>query len=249
MAAGAPLGIWLEARYGIGSLGVTVSGISLLSLALALPIGAVPILRGAHLPFTKLLGRMLLPGLGLALGTVGFAAIASFTTLFYASHTWTHPAHALVLFGSCFVAVRLFFAGTINRWDGFRVALVSFAVEFAGLLVLWLANTPDMALVGASLSGCGFALAFPALGVEAVKTVTDQNRGSALGIYTAFLDLSMGITGPVAGFIIGRFGYSAIFLYGSGAAVCAFVITLHLYRVSRGRRTRTEQQILGLQES
>jgi hypothetical protein len=43
----------------------------------------------------------------------------------------------------------------------------------------------------------------------------------------------MGIAGPIAGFIVGKFGYSAIFLYGSGAAGCAFVLTLLLYQLVR----------------
>src|SRR5258708_37025949 len=190
----------------------------MLNLALALPQVGLPILRGAHLAFWKVLGRVLLHGLGLTLGTVGFAAIASFTGLYYASRHWTDPALALILFGSCFIVTRLLFAGAINRWDGFRVAMVSFILESAGLLVLWSATTHDVALAGAALSGCGFALVFPALGVEALKTVADQNHGTALGVYTAFLDLAMGITGPIAGLIFGKFGYSAIFPFGSGAA-------------------------------
>lgn len=247
MAAEAPFGIWLEARHGIGLIGAAVSGLSLLSLAIALPLAGVPILRGTHLPFSKVLARVSRDGLGLALGTVGFAIIASFTTLFYASRHWSHANDVLVLFGSCFVLTRLLFASAINRWGGFRVGMVSFVVESAGLLVLFLSTTPDAALVGAALSGTGFALVFPALGVEAVKTVTDQNRGSALGLYTAFLDLAMGITGPIAGFIVGKFGYPAIFLYGSVAAAGAFVITACLYYLVRERRT--SQSALGLSET
>jgi MFS family permease len=236
MAAGAPIGIWLEARHGIGSIGVAVSGVFLLSLAGALPLHGVPILHAARLPVLKVLNRVLLHGLVLAFGTVGFATIASFTTLYYASRHWAYPAHALVVFGSCFIVTRLLFASTINRWDGFRVAALSFVVESVGLFILWLATTPEMALAGAALSGSGFALVFPALGVEVVKTIADQNRGSALGIFTAFLDLSMGVTGPVAGFIVGKFGYSAVFLYGSGSAICAFVLTLFLYHLVREGR-------------
>jgi predicted MFS family arabinose efflux permease len=233
MAAGAPLGIWLENRYGFESIGGAASGMSLLGLALALPLAGVPIVRGARLAFSKVLGRVLLHGLGLTLGTVGFAAIASFTGLYYSSRHWSDPALALILFGGCFIVTRLLFAGAINRWDGFRVAMVSFILESAGLLVLWSATTHDVALAGAALTGCGFALVFPALGVEALKTVAEQNHGAALGVYTAFLDLAMGITGPIAGFIVGKFGYSAIFLCGSGAAGCAFVLTLLLYHLVR----------------
>jgi MFS family permease len=155
MAAGAPLGIWLESRYGLESIGAVASGISVLNLALALPLAGVPIVRGAHLAFSRVLGKVLLHGLGLTLGTVGFAAIASFTGLYYSSRHWNDPALALILFGSCFIVTRLLFAGTISRWDGFRVAMVSFIVESAGLFVLWSATTHDVALAGAALSGCG----------------------------------------------------------------------------------------------
>ena len=244
MAAGAPLGIWLETRYGLWSIGAAASGISLLSLALALPLAGVPTVRGAHLAFSSVLARVFLHGLGLSLGTVGFAAIASFTGLYYASRHWTDPALALILFGSGFIVTRLLFAGTINRWDGFRVAVVSFMVESGGLFILWSATAHDVALAGATLSGCGFALVFPALGVEALKTVSDQNHGAALGVYTAFLDLAMGITGPIAGFIIGQFGYSAIFLYGSGAAAGAFVLTVLLDYLVREPNARLSRKTL-----
>ncbi|HLN00368.1 MAG TPA: MFS transporter [Bryobacteraceae bacterium] len=249
MAAGAPLGIWFENRHGLESIGAAASGVSVLNLALALPLAGVPILRGARLAFSKVLGRLLLHGLGLTLGTVGFATIASFTGLYYASRHWTDPALALILFGSCFIITRLLFAGAINRWNGFRVALVSFIVESAGLFVLWSATTHDVALAGAALSGCGFALVFPALGVEALKMVADQNHGAALGVYTAFLDLAMGVTGPIAGVIVGKFGYSALFLYGSGAAGCAFVLTLLLYHVVREPLSRKTLEPLEIGET
>lgn len=249
MAAGAPLGIWLETRYGLGSIGAVSLGVSLVSLALAVPLAGIPIRRGSHLPFPKVLGRVLLHGLGLALGTAGFATIGSFTTLYFAIRHWNDPAMALSLFGICFVVTRLAFPGAINRWCGLRVGMVSFIVESAGLFVLWSATTHDLALAGIALSGCGLALVFPALGVEAVKSVDEQNRGAALGVFTAFLDCAMGITGPVAGFIAGKFGYSAIFLFASGSAGCGFALTLLLYYLARERRVAILRRIPGFVET
>jgi MFS family permease len=235
MSVGAPLGIWLENTHGLIAIAIAVIGISLLNFAIAFPLPGVPILRTAHLPFHEVLRKVFLDGLGLALGTIGFGTIASFTTLYYASRHWNAPALAMSLFGVSFIATRLIFADTINRWGGFRVATVSFAVESLGLLVLWSAISPDMARAGAALSGCGFALVFPALGVEAVKAVAESDRGSALGVYTAFLDLALAITGPVAGFIIGRWGYPAIFLYGSVAAACASILIFSRARFESSR--------------
>jgi len=225
MSVGAPLGIWLEHAYGLIAIAIAVTGISFLNFAIALPLAGVPILRSEHLPFQEVLRKVFLDGFGLALGTIGFGTIASFTTLYYASRHWDAPALAMTLFGVCFIATRLIFADTINRFGGFRAATLSFLVESVGLLLLWSANSPDMARAGAALSGCGFALVFPALGVEAVKAVTESDRGSALGVYTAFLDLALAVTGPLAGFIIGRWGYPEIFLYGSAASACAFILT------------------------
>jgi MFS family permease len=238
MSVGAPLGIWLENTYGLIAISIAVTGISLLNCAIALPLLGVPILRSEHLPFQEVLRKVFLDGLGLSLGTIGFGTIASFTTLYYASRHWDAPALAMTLFGVCFIATRLIFADTINRWGGLRVAMVSFVVESLGLMVLWSATSPDMARAGAALSGCGFALVFPALGVEAVKAVAESDRGSALGVYTAFLDLALAITGPVAGFIIGNWGYPAIFLYGSATSACAFVLIFSRAKFESSRSAR-----------
>jgi MFS family permease len=50
--------------------------------------------------------------------------------------------------------------------------------------------------------------------VEAVKRVPEFNRGTALGVYTAFADVSFFLVGPVAGAIIGVYGYASAFLFG-----------------------------------
>src|SRR5258708_2931217 len=146
MSVGAPLGVWLENTFGMMTIGAAITGISLLNFALALPLAGVPILHGDHLPFREVVDKVFVHGLGLALGTVGFGTIASFTTLYYASRHCTEPALAMGLFGACFIATRLIFADTLNRWGGFRVAMISFLVESAGLLVLWSAISPEIAL-------------------------------------------------------------------------------------------------------
>nr|MBA2815108.1 major facilitator superfamily transporter [Candidatus Pantoea persica] len=66
--------------------------------------------------------------------------------------------------------------------------------------------------LGALLTGCSFSLIFPALSVEAVKHVARQDQGSALGVYSAFLDLGLGLTGPVAGLLIGYWGMQSVYL-------------------------------------
>ncbi len=70
-------------------------------------------------------------------------------------------------------------------------------------MLVGLAADPWMAKLGVFLAGAGFSLVFPALGVVAVKAVPQHNPvGSALATYTVFMDLSLGITGPLAGLLM-----------------------------------------------
>ena len=229
LALGAPLGVAMLKWWGFPSIAVLVIALGLLGVACALPRKASPIVHGERMPFSSVLGRVFAYGTGLALGSAGFGVIATFVTLFYASRNWPNAAFTLTVFGLCFVGTRLLFARSITQYGGFRVAMVSFAVEFGGLMLLWLAHDPMLALLGAALTGVGFSLIFPALGVEAVALVPASSRGAALGAYSVFLDVALGLVGPVAGFIIGGYGYPAIFLMAGVAAAAGVALTLYLY--------------------
>jgi predicted MFS family arabinose efflux permease len=233
LAIGAPLGVALEHVAGFSSIGFVALALPLIGYLVARPRPSVPVVRGERLAFRLVLNRVLPYGIGLALGTVGFGAIATFITLYYASHQWSNAAFSLTLFGGFFIGSRLLFANAINRFGGFRVAIASFIVEAVGLTILWLAGSAEMAMFGASLAGFGFALVFPSLGVEAVGLVPAPNRGAALGAYSVFLDLALGITGPLAGLIVGQFGYEEVFLFAAIGALCAVALTLSLYRRSQ----------------
>jgi predicted MFS family arabinose efflux permease len=167
-------------------------------------------------------------GFGLALGGIGYSVLATFITLFYLSRHWTGAALCLTAFGLAFIAARLLFIQTINRFGGYPVAIVCLSVESLGMLLLWRASSPWMAFAAAAMAGFGFSLVFPALGVEAVKRVTEGNRGAALGVFTAFSDVSFFLTGPVAGAVIGVWGYSSVFLFALLSVLAALGIAIVL---------------------
>jgi MFS family permease len=228
LAAGAPFGIWLEHRFDLGAVGIMTVGVALAALVWAVTLGAVPVVAAKRLHPKVVLQKVFADGVGLALGGIGFGTIAAFISLYYATRGWAGASLSLTLFGVAFVIARLLFVDTILRWGGYRVAIVSLAIECAGFVVLWLAPTPLIAKIGATVAGFGFALVFPALGVEAVGKVATENRGSALAIFTAFIDLSLGISGPVAGVVAGVAGFHFIFLFAALAAASGIALAAKL---------------------
>ncbi len=228
LALGAPLGVVLEMHWGLESVAILTIVVCAASIAFAAAKQPVAVVPGEHLPFRNVLGRVTPYGMGLALGGVGYSALATFVTLFYASRHWNGAALCLTAFGVAFIAARLLFIRTIGTFGGFTVAKVCLIVESVGVFLLWRSASPWMAMVGAGLSGFGYSLVFPALGVEAVDRVTLENRGTALGVYTVFADVSFFMVGPVAGAVIGAFGYRSVFLFALLCVLAALGIVLTL---------------------
>ncbi|NUL38983.1 MFS transporter [Kosakonia sacchari] len=228
MAIGAPLGVVCYQYGGLHGLSLTIMGVALLAILLALPRAAVKASKGKPLPFRAVLGRVWLYGMALALGTTGFGVIATFITLYYDAKGWEDAAFALTLFSCAFVGARLLFPNGINRFGGLNVAMLCFVVETLGLVLVGMAVEPWMAKLGVFLAGAGFSLVFPALGVVAVKAVPQHNQGSALATYTVFMDLSLGITGPLAGLLMAWAGVSAIYFAAAGLVAIALLLVWRL---------------------
>lgn len=228
MAMGAPLGVVFYHWGGLQALALIIMGVALVAILLAIPRPTVKASKGKPLPFRAVLGSVWLYGMALALASAGFGVIATFITLFYDAKGWDGAAFALTLFSCAFVGTRLLFPNGINRIGGLNVAMICFSVEIIGLLLVGVATMPWMAKIGVLLAGAGFSLVFPALGVVAVKAVPQQNQGAALATYTVFMDLSLGVTGPLAGLVMSWAGVPVIYLAAAGLVAIALLLTWRL---------------------
>lgn len=222
MGLGAPLGLVVHTTYSFVVVGVVAAAAPVLALLIALAIPATaPMGSTQRVPFYRVLGLIWHPGLVLALATAPFAAMAAFIALDYASKGWENAGLTMVCFGAGYVLVRLLFSHLPDKLGGARVAAVSLAIEGLGQMLLWLAPTPSVALAGATLTGVGFSLVFPAMGVETARRVPPEQRGRALGNFTAFFDLSLLMTAPLVGVAIGGADYPVAFLIGAAATILA----------------------------
>ena len=234
-AAAAPVGVWLYSFDRFGGIATVTMLLPLLGLACVAPLAAVKPPSARRVPFYKVIGTVILPGVGLALIGAGMGSITAFIALLFANRGWQGTSMVFTIFGVSFILARVFFSSLPDRIGGAKVALVCVLIEAVGQLLIWPATSPLMVYLGAALTGFGYSLAFPGFGVEAVHRAPPQSRGTAMGAYVAFLDISLGIVGPLLGLVASHLGIGTVYLVAGALVFGAFPIALALLLKPAGR--------------
>jgi MFS family permease len=229
-ALGAPVGSALYASYGFVAIALATTLIPLATLLLVLPLRSVVPPTQIRPAFTRVIGAVWVPGIGMALSSVGFGAITSFIALRFVDQGWSPVWLAFSAFAGAFILARVVGGHLPDKLGGARVALASVLIEAAGQALIWLASGPAMALAGAVLSGIGWSLVYPSFGIEAVHRAPPESRGLAMGAYTAFLDLAIGVASPALGAVAGGAGLGTVFLVSTLVVFGAAFIAVRLMR-------------------
>src|SRR6266704_2284045 len=226
-ALGAPAGTALYASYGFDAIALATTLLPLATLMLVWPLRRVaPTARGRP-AFSKVVSAVWMPGVGLALSSVGLGAVTAFVALLFAARGWT-VWPAFTTFAVAFIFARVVFGHLADRIGGAKVALVSVLIEAVGQALIWLAPWSALALIGAALTGFGYALAYHGFGVEAVRRAPPESRGLAMGAYTAFLDVALGLASPALGLIAGVADIGAVFLVSTLVVLGAADLAMRL---------------------
>ena len=228
LAVSAPAGTALYAGYGFVAVALVAAVLPLAALPLVSHLPATPPSPQKAGAFAQVAGVVWMPGVGLALSGIGFGATTTFVALLYADRGWDGAWLAFTVLSIAFMLGRACFGHLPDKLGGARVALVCVLLEALGQIMLWLAPGPILALAGVTLTGLGYSLVYPSLGVEALRRAPPQAHGLALGAYTAFFDLTMGIGTPLLGAIATRAGLQAVFLVSALAALCSAPIAWRL---------------------
>lgn len=231
MVLGGPVGTVVFTSYGFAAIALITTVLPLLVLLGLLRLPALaPHSQQPQSALKSVMSSVWLPGLGAALASIGYCAIVAFSSLLYTEQHWQPIWLAFTVFGAAIIVARFTVGHLPDRLGGAKVALVFVLVQTTGLVFMWLARSSLLASAGAALSGFGYSLVYPGLGVEAVRGTQPENRGLAMGIYTAFLDMAMAIGSPALGWIAGRAGLGSVFITSALVVLCTAGIAARLLR-------------------
>jgi MFS family permease len=160
------------------------------------------------------------PGFPLACAIWALAAFNSFVPLY--ATTRLHLSGARLVFLANTVTIlllRLFGSRIPDRIGHLRASRMALIFNPLGLAIMGLWVAPAGLYLGAVVLAVGQAFAFPALMTIAVNNAPASERGSVMGTFTAFFDLSFGGGAIVLGFVAHNLGYNGAFLTAMGVAL------------------------------
>ena len=215
--------------------GVLAIGASLSGLLLAETRGSSDVI---HRPLRFLHPASVSPGLVLMFAATGYASITSFSPLYARAVGLGSSGVLYALFAVSVVVVRITTRKLADRKGRIAVAFPGTVAAAIGMALLAVAQ-PATAYAGVALYAAGFALIFPALMALTADRVPDEERGEALGSFTAFFDVGAGAGSYAVGALAGAFGFSVAF--GVPAALCVVgIVILGRSRDEQGRTTEPE---------
>lgn len=179
-----------------------------------------------------LLRPALMPGVALALAAAGYAGLAAFVVLHLRARGIHSGAYVLSGYSAVYAGTRLFIGHLPDKLGPRRVAVWSGLVEAAGLLIIAVAPNLPVAVLGSVIMGAGFSLLHPSLALMVMNLTERSKQGAAIGAYTSFWDLGLGVWGPLVGVIATGLGYPAVFVVGAACAAAASAMALRIHQPS-----------------
>lgn len=124
------------------------------------------------------------------------------------------------------ISTRVIGARIGDRYGRAAVIIPGFGCVIIAFLVLAAACTPLLLYVGVSFYGLGIGLAQPGLSAFTIDRLAPERRGLGMSTFGQGLDLGMGLGGIVMGAVATHFGFSLMYLVGSGCAGVGLAVFL-----------------------
>jgi MFS family permease len=176
---------------------------------------------------------MIGPGISVGFVNVHYPVVAGFLILHLTQHggagRTAFSAYALMVLLS-----RFFLGGLPDRMPPFVTFYSGLAAMAVGIGIITFTTGPVMSVAGAVVLGLGFSFPWSSVASVVMKRTPSHQRGSTVGVLSAFYDLFVGSSSFAAGALADRFGYSAAFLLALCGVFCAAVAGSWVFFPGRG---------------
>jgi len=155
---------------------------------------------------------------GIALGFVNvqFPVIVAFLILHLARYGGSGPA-AFSTYALVILLSRFFLGGLPDRIHPGKTYYGGLMAMALGLIVIATGPPPAVAVIATAVLGFGFSFPWSSVATTVLRQTPNGERGSAVGVLSAFVDLFVGISSFSAGVVANRYGYSAAFMMAAAA--------------------------------
>jgi MFS family permease len=171
---------------------------------------------------------LIIPGVAIGFVNVQYPVITGFLVLHLAAHGNSGPA-AFTAFAGMVLLSRFFLGGLPDRIPPAFTFYAGLAAMAIGLIALASAPRPFWAVMSAGLLGLGLSFPWSSIAGTVLRRTPSEQRGSAVGVLSAFYDLFVGLSSFAAGAVSQRWGYSAAFLMGAAALGASAILGFFLF--------------------
>jgi MFS family permease len=168
------------------------------------------------------------PGIAIGFVNVHYPVIVGFLILHLAHHGNSGPA-AFSAYAGVILLSRFFLGGLPDRIAAritYNFGLLAMAVA---LIVIAFGPPPVIAIGAGALLGFGFSFPWSSVAATVLKRTPERERGSTVGVLSAFYDLFVGLSSFAAGEVSSRFGYPAAFAMAAASIGAAAVAGLWVF--------------------
>ncbi|MDO4542414.1 MAG: MFS transporter [Bacillota bacterium] len=169
----------------------------------------------------------------LAVQSCGYCAVVTYIAL-YGEELDISGVGIFFSVYSAFVVLCRLTAGKLADRKGFGAVLIpALLVSSVGYLVLGMAHSLAVLLVGAALLGVGFGSAFPTFQAMALRDAPQHRHGAATATVMSGFDIGFGLGAVIWGFVAQVMGYAALYYINALLILVSLLVYCTVVRASR----------------
>ena len=184
--------------------------------------------------------RLVAPGIAIGFASVHFPVITGFLILHLSNYGDSGPA-AFSAYALLMLLSRFFLGGLPDRIHPSITFYGGITAMSVALLVLAGGPHGAMAIGATALLGFGYSFPWSAVAGTVLRETPERERGSTVGVLSAFYDLFVGISSFAAGSTAKKYGYPAAFTMAAVSSVGAAIAGYYVFwrpRVSQRAEVR-----------